>query len=230
VPAYQQAIADGLGGRVDFVTSASGGFRDSDSLLVVVDADRFTIEDVIELHRYRGIAANFNVMDETSFEHGALRARSPLAVRLRERDGQRTFWVIANHLARGEADLRIDQARLLRQWAEDHDGAIVAVGDFNFDWDIPTRRGNAAFDAMLEGDVWEWLEPESLVDTNWTNDRQNPGHDRYPDSILDFVFVAKAARDWRGESRVVVRPGDFPDDETTSDHRPVLATLRPPAE
>jgi hypothetical protein len=28
-------------------------------------------------------------------------------------------------------------------------------------------------------------------------------------------------------SEVIVRPGDFPDDERTSDHRPILMTVTP---
>ena len=50
--AFKSAAADGLGRTVDFVTSASGGFQDVDSLLVAVDTSRFEIRDSIELHRY----------------------------------------------------------------------------------------------------------------------------------------------------------------------------------
>jgi endonuclease/exonuclease/phosphatase family metal-dependent hydrolase len=229
IPSLQQAVADGLGGGgVDFVTSASGGFRDADSLLLVVDAARFEIEEAIELHRYGGIATNFNVMDQAAADYGAIRARSPLIARVRDRVSDESFWLIVVHLARGEAELRVDQARVLKRWAEDHPGEpIIAAGDFNFDYDFHTRRGNSGFDAMLEDGVWQWLRPDPLVDSNWADDRQNPGHDRYPDSILDFVFVAQRAKGWQGDSDVVVRPGDFPDSNRTSDHRPLISTFRP---
>jgi|GEM_PF-5879224 len=49
--------------------------------------------------------------------------------------------------------------------------------------------------------------------------------DRYPDSILDFVFVANDAKNWSGKSNVVVRSGDFPDSDKTSDHRPVITSF-----
>jgi hypothetical protein len=49
--------------------------------------------------------------------------------------------------------------------------------------------------------------------------------DRYPDSILDFIFVAGPAQEWQAHSWVVVRPGDFPDSGETSDHRPVVAAV-----
>jgi endonuclease/exonuclease/phosphatase family metal-dependent hydrolase len=225
---YRQAIAAGLGTDVDFVTSASGGFQDTDSLMLVVDRKRFAIEEAVEIHRYGGITANFNVETPESDEFGTVRARSPLLVRLRDRISDRTFHLFVLHLARGEADLRTDQARVLRRWAEDHrDEPVIAAGDFNFDYEFRTSRGNAAYDAMIEGGVWEWLKPDPLIDSNWTDDRTNPGRDLYPGSILDFVFVANGARQWRGESDVVVRPGDFPDTDRTSDHRPIIATFRP---
>lgn len=225
--AYRKAVALGLDAETDFVTSASGGFRDADSLLLVVDATRFRIEDVMELHRYVGIVANFNVDDEKSPEHGTVRARSPLAARIRDRVTGEWFWLVVVHLARGEDDLRTDQARMLVAWARDQKAPVIAAGDFNFDWDMYTKRGNPGFDAMLADDVWEWIQPDPLRDTNWAAARDNPDRDRFPDSILDFVFAAHAAKEWSGSSEVVVRPGDFPDDDKASDHRPILATFRP---
>ncbi|MFN9978849.1 MAG: hypothetical protein ACK53Y_02985, partial [bacterium] len=75
----RDAAAKGLGNEVDFVTSASGGFQDSDTLMLIVDKKRFRIEETFELHRFAGIAAHFCVA-ETGNEIGTLRARSPLAV------------------------------------------------------------------------------------------------------------------------------------------------------
>jgi len=227
IHAYRKAVGLGLGAKTDFVTSASGGYRDADSLLLVVDRGRFAIEDAVELHRYGGIVGNLNVDDEKSPEHGTVRARSPLAVKLRDRETDGVLRLVVVHLARGEDDLRTDQARMLVRWAADQEGPLIAAGDFNFDWDMYTKRGNPGFDAMVGGDVWTWLKPDPLVDTNWAAARDNPKRDRFPDSILDFVFVAKAAKDWRGVSKVIVRPGDFPDDEETSDHRPIVATFQP---
>lgn len=228
VPKYRAAVAEGLGTDVDFVTSASGGFKDSDSLLLVVDATRFSIEEVFELHRYGGKATNFVVLDEASPECGTIRARSPLVARLHDKAGGTSLWLVVTHLARGEADLRVEQAKALTAWAADHAAeAVVAAGDFNFDYVFATGTGNAAYDAMIAGGVWRWLKPDPLVDSNWTHDPEHPGQDKYPGSILDFVFVANAAQAWHAESDVVVREGDFPDDEQTSDHRPIITTLDP---
>ncbi len=223
------AVAEGLGTDVDHVTSASGGFMDSDSLMLIADKKRFEIQDTIELHRYAGIVANFNISDTKDPEFGALRARSPLAVKLLDKVRGECFWVIVNHLARGEADLRTDQAKMLRKWAEDHKEPIIAVGDFNFDYDFHTQEGNEGFKAMMEGDVWTWLKPDPLVDSNWSDDRRVRDRrvDRYPDSILDFAFVANSAKKWNGKSNVIVRDGDFPDNEKTSDHRPLITKCTP---
>ncbi|MEZ6095857.1 MAG: hypothetical protein R3C03_16775 [Pirellulaceae bacterium] len=219
----------GMGGEVELISSASGGFKDSDSLALLVDKTRFDVDEAIELHRFGGIVANVNVQEEDSEDFGALRARSPLAVRLIDKETKQTFWVIVNHLARGEADLRADQARMLRKWAEAHDEPIIAAGDFNFDYDFHTQKGNEGFDAMFEGDTWQWVKPDPLVDSNWSQDRRITDRDvdRYPDSILDFIIVANGAKDWKPESDVIVREGDFPDDEKTSDHRPLIGIFHP---
>jgi len=70
-------------------------------------------------------------------------------------------------------------------------------------------------------------QTRSAVDTNWA-DHDADGSDDYPDSMLDFVFVAGAARDWDAQCNVVVRPDDFPDDQTTSDHRPISCVIDVP--
>lgn len=228
VQRFQKAVAEGLGSEIDFVTSGSGGFQDTDSLMLIVDKQRFRIEEAVELHRYAGIAANFNNPETDSADFGALRARSPLAVRLVDLKSSDSFWVIANHLARGEAELRTDQARMLVKWAADRPEPVITAGDFNFDFEFKSARGNPGFEAMMEGGVWEWLKPDPLLDSNWSDDRQALPQrvDRYPDSILDFVFVANGAKQWQGEADVVVRPGDFPDNDQTSDHRPTIARFK----
>lgn len=220
---FRAAVEGGLGKQVDYVSSASGGFADSDSLMLLVDTTQFEIVDAMELHRFGGIKGNFNNPADAS-DPGALRARSPLAVRLLSKARNKSFWVVANHLARGEADLRTEQAKMLRMWADTSREPVITAGDFNFDYEFKTQKGNAGFDAMMEGGTWQWLKPDPLIDSNWSDDRRVTDRrvDRYPDSILDFVFVANEAKSWNGVSRVIVRPNDFPDTEKTSDHRPLI--------
>ncbi len=57
---FKAAVAEGLGKPVDYVSSASGGFADTDSLMLLVDTSRFEIADAMELHRYAGLKGNFN--------------------------------------------------------------------------------------------------------------------------------------------------------------------------
>ena len=40
-----------------------------------------------------------------------------------------------------------------------------------------------------------------------------------------FIFVAGPAQRWQAKSWVVVSPGDFPDSDETSDHRPVAGVV-----
>ena len=86
------------------------------------------------------------------------------------------------------------------------------------------RRGNDALPEMLRDNVWLWVKPTEWIDTQWSHN-DNTGKDRYPNSMLDFAFVAGAAKDWKPEFRVIVRDGDFPDSYQTSDHRPIELRL-----
>ena len=100
------------------------------------------------------------------------------------------------------------------------------MGDFNFDYSFERAAGNESFTEFMRDGVWDWIKPVPMIDTQWSD---NNGVDRYPDSLLDFVFVAGAAKDFLYDCEVVVKPGDFPDDEQTSDHRPVKLVARPPS-
>jgi hypothetical protein len=229
IETFRKAAAEGLGSEVDCVSSGSGGYQDSDTLVLIADKSRFEISEVAELHRFAGISANFIVAEADSADFGTLRARSPLAAKIIDKKSNQSFWLIVNHLARGEVELRTDQARMLCKWAEGHPEPIIAAGDFNFDYDFRTGQGNDGFKAMLDGGVWKWLKPDPLLDSNWSDDRNVTDRrvDRYPDSLLDFVFVANQAKEWQGEADVIVREGDFPDSDQTSDHRPIISIFHP---
>lgn len=101
-------------------------------------------------------------------------------------------------------------------------------GDLNVDFNFVDKEGNAAFSTLFGTDdsdaqEFKWIRPDPLVDTNHSG---NGNNDTFPDSILDFVTVANAPDDWTTSlSEVVVRPGDFPDDGDSSDHRPVRAVF-----
>lgn len=146
---------------------------------------------------------------------------APLVARLRHKaSGQEMIFVML-HLARGSAELRKKQSLLLIDWAKQQSLPVIALGGFNFDYDFVKHKGNESFDAFTAVDTFQWVKPIKWVDSNWS-DRNKDGKDDYPDSMLDYVFVTGAAKQWQLSSEIIVRPGDFPDTDSTSDHRPVM--------
>ena len=202
---YAQAVRESSGRRFVGFHSVSGGH---DRLGYLFDKQRLQLLNYWELMAYNG-----EIMNDG-------RHRSPLMAHFRERQSNREFLINVNHLARGNAKLRRSQARSLRLWAQRQRLPLIAIGDFNFDYDFPTQRGNKSFEEFMSDDTWQWIVPNPLIDTNWS-DPDGDGRDNYPDSCLDFAFVAGIAKQWKCVSRVIVRDGDFPDNEQTSDHRPI---------
>jgi hypothetical protein len=94
------------------------------------------------------------------------------------------------------------------------------------DYDFQTQKGNEAFQVFLAAPNLQWVKPAELIDTNWA-DPDGDGKDNFPDSVLDFAWVAGSAKQWMPEAVVVVRENDFPDDDRTSDHRPVKLLVTP---
>lgn len=204
---YQEALSDGFLS----VTSKTGrGIR----LQILYNSNRFALLQQKELHEHGGIKLNNGTH------------RSPLFVRLKDKQINIEFIVMTNHFARSNSKLREQQAIGLREWARDQNVPIINIGDFNLDYDFHTKQGNSAFPEMLRDNVWGWVKPEELIETSWT-DRGN-GKNKHPDSMIDFAFVAGPAKDWNPVCRVVVRDGDFPDDDTTSDHRPIELRVEMP--
>lgn len=190
-----------------------GTTGDSDRLCFVYNGERFEQVRVIELAKF----------DKFTLNPG--NQRSPLILHLKDKATGSEFLVLNNHLARGNADRRKEQALGLSAWAREQNLPMIAVGDYNFDFDFPTKSGNEAFRAFLADGVWKWNEPKELIDSNWA-DRDKDGKDDYPDSLLDMVFTAGPAKEWKVEVDVLVRDGDFPDDNKTSDHRPSRVVVK----
>lgn len=211
---YEQAISAKWPERYEYVRGHSGTNedRDDDHLWFAFNSEKFALVNSEEMKEYGGFI----------FDDG--HHRVPLYVRLKDKiNGQEVVFLV-NHFARGNEEFRQGQARSLREWARTKSIPIIAIGDYNLDYEFATKKGNKAFDEMMKDNVWTWVRPTPLVDTNWS-DRDGDGIDNYIDSLLDFSFVAGAAKTWKASSRVIVRENDFPDDEKTSDHRPVELTL-----
>ena len=208
---YADAIRDDISKSFRFLLSNTGR---SDRLMIIFDSDRLELQAVSELFHHEEHRLN-------DWRH-----RSPLVAEFVDSAADVHFSFVTVHLARGNADLRTEQATGLREWAKDQQRPVIAAGDFNFDYHFPTSKGNPAFDCFCEGGVCKWLKPDELIDTNWS-DSDGDGADNYSDSMLDFAFAAGEARAWKAECRVVVRSGDFPDDDRSSDHRPVAVSFTP---
>jgi len=198
--AFERAAEEGEGADFRRITGTTGG---TDRLSIVYDADRFTLVRHFEL---------------SDINPGMVRA--PLVAHLRERATGREFLFMVNHLYRGNAQARHRQAEQLNAWGRSQTLPVIAVGDYNFDWEV--NGGDAAhdrgYDNLTREGVFTWVRPATLVKTNCS-----PQYN----SVLDFVFVNQAARGWRGESWIDVVPGDCPDGPQKSDHRPVRAVFRP---
>lgn len=166
----------------------------------------------------------FEELDDLNDEN--MRHRSPWAMLVKERATDQAFYLVTVHLARGREQLRQRQARGIRDWTREKTLPVIAIGDFNFDYVFADNKGNKAFDQFLEDGIMKWVRPEEFIDTNWY-DPESDGIDNYPGSMLDFAFVAGPAKDWSPKCRVIVRDGDFPDDKSTSDHRPIELLLSP---
>lgn len=192
-------------------TSAKADFRqilgttgDEDRLAILYNADRLELVGSEELGRLnpRG------------------KVRAPLVGCFQVRGSDVKFLFVVNHLYRGSAEGRHEQAEGLNGWAQGQRLPIIAVGDYNFDWSVREgeRDHDRGYDLMTEGGVFRWVRPERLFRSQCSKH----------DSILDFVFVANGARQWKGASRILAGDSGYCRDYQNSDHRPVLAAFEVP--
>ena len=191
---------------------SNSGFRDRTAF--AFDKMHFELIKKYEMEEFEGTVLNPG------------KYRSPHVHELRDKVTGREITFVLNHFARGDAAIRYEQAKGLRRWAASKDSPIIAIGDYNFDYVFDSKKGNSAFEEFMKESTFEWIKPVPLIDSNWF-DGDKDGQDDYPGSILDFCFVAGDAKSWNARSRVIVRDHDFPDDETTSDHRPIELVITP---
>jgi len=187
-----------------------GTTGDADRLLILYDSQQFT-----ELERFEMTWA------DRPWYRPTMRLPEPLVVKLRHNATGQEFFFMVNHLYQGrDADpRRLDQATMLNEWAAAQTLPVIAVGDYNFDYDLDLGQDDEnyekGFGNMTRNAVFAWVFPEPLIATHCSP------HSR----ILDFVFLANATGVMTGTSEVLQVPGDCPDDDRTPDHRPVRALL-----
>jgi endonuclease/exonuclease/phosphatase family metal-dependent hydrolase len=201
----EAAAEQGENANFEGVISRSGS---GDRLVILYNTERFELLATDELE-YINLGGS---------------TRAPLLVHLHDRLSGQAFVFMANHLNRGSEERRHDQAALLNEWAIIDRRPAIAVGDYNFDWEVVGGDDDhdLGYDYMTAQREWTWVRPQRLART------QCSGWPCGFDSVLDFVFVANYAQGWPAHSEIIVVAGDFPDDAGTSDHRPVLAWFQLP--
>ena len=149
---------------------------------------------------------------------GRPRQRAPLVVYFLDRKTKQTFYFMVNHLARGDWKLRQRQSRALNKWAKKNPESGIAVGDYNYDWDLDTFHHDWGFNFLTHEKVFQWVVPKKLIKTH--------GHPDF-NSILDFVFLEGHARKWKAKSTILFPSGVSlkKKDYQLSDHRPVRAVI-----
>lgn len=204
---FERGAEEDEGSDFRSILGTTGG---GDRLAIVYDSARLELKDQQEL---------------TAIALG--RFRAPLVAHFKGRQTGFEFLFMVNHLARGDASARLEQAELLNDWAQEQDLPVIAVGDYNFDYHVTFGDGgdrDEGFDAFVEDGAFIWVRPERLRTTQ-ANPRYN--------TVLDFVFVANPPSGWTGASTILSRDGDqevadnapFPDSNSQTDHRPVDAVF-----
>lgn len=201
------AISKASGRKLDWVmsnTSRTGPSGAADFQGLVYDSSRLVLERIEEMY-------------ELSLGGG----RGPLLgyFRFQQGDGK-PFIAMVNHLHRGNAAKRLQQAKMLNAWVSNVHTPVVAIGDYNVDWTLPDGRDrHPSFDALVAGGHFQWIKPSPLIPT--TCYEPKPG-------ILDLVLAGGEARSWTAISTVLEPNGYCPDGPEGSDHRPVKAIFRIP--
>lgn len=205
---FEQAASTGEDGEFDDVLGTTGS-NSRDLMQIIYNDTRFELVRFFELHR-------INVTG---------RVRAPLVAHFKIRNTKIEFLFMVNHLYRSRADRRHEQARLLNAWARNQTLPVIAVGDYNFDWevDVGEQVHDPGYDLMVAEGHFNWVRPDKLKKTQASSDY---------DSVLDFVFLGGPVWTWKAESTILPRDDadtvadEFDDDSQTSDHRPVRATFK----
>ncbi len=183
--------------------SILGTTGNADKLAIIYDSN-----ELEELDNYELLSINIG---------GNVRA--PLVAHFKLKSNGKEFLFMVNHLYRSRNDLRHEQARLLNRWAQKQTLPIIAVGDYNFDWDVTQgeKKHDKGYDLLTENGIFTWIRPELILATHCSQ--------KY-NSVLDFVFVSGSAKTWESSSKILYPESSYcPDDGQKSDHRPVLSVF-----
>jgi len=202
---FELSAEDGESANFSYVLGTTGG---ADKMQIIYNSDRFELVESFELHR-------INV-------GGSVRA--PLVGHFRIIGTNIEFLFMINHLYRSKAVRRQEQASMLNLWASEQILPIIAVGDYNFDWDVDQGElvHDKGYDSMVYQGRFSWVRPKKLKKTQASSDF---------DGVLDFIFLGGESWTWKAKSVILQRDLNdnnddvLSDNDQMSDHRPVRATV-----
>jgi hypothetical protein len=145
---FAQVAAQGETGEFASILGSTGG---GDRLLIVYNHDRFEVVRQFEL-------PHINIEG---------RVRAPLVAHFRLKPAGPEFLFMVNHLYRGNAPAQHEQARLLNAWPREQSLPVIAVGDYNFDWDVMNGETvhDQGYDLLTADGSFAWIWPAHLIRT-----------------------------------------------------------------
>ncbi|WP_299022227.1 endonuclease/exonuclease/phosphatase family protein [uncultured Photobacterium sp.] len=196
---WQHSLAEAasqLAGAHFHWVATTGAIESTDSLAILYNTDKFSLIKTLELNNIKP----------------GKYSRAPLAVLLKDNRTSDTFYFMVNHFDRKHADRRQEQARKLNEWAQTSEYPVVAMGDYNFDFEVTTGETNTAFKLFTKDDVFTWVKPQELIKSGC--------HEDY-NSILDFAFIANGEELTASSTIRFPEPEYCMDDSQRPDHRPI---------
>ncbi|WP_444997830.1 endonuclease/exonuclease/phosphatase family protein [Aliikangiella sp. IMCC44359] len=176
----------------------------SDRLQIIYNSSQYQLIDTIELN-------HINL-------GGGVRA--PLVGHFKNKATNKELLVMVNHLYRSKKSKRHQQATMLNQWAAQQSLPIIAMGDYNFDWDVNNGANNhdKGYDNMIKNNTFQWVKPQKLVRTQ-CNQKYN--------SVLDFVFISKELTNPNNIAKILFQETSYctTGKYQKSDHRPIYAVI-----
>jgi endonuclease/exonuclease/phosphatase family metal-dependent hydrolase len=126
---------------------------------------------------------------------------------------------MVNHLARGDRrkgtpNRRQVQAEMLNTWVANQTLPTIAVGDYNFDFQLSQNKHDPALDLMVRNQNWFWLYPETFDRTQCNMN--------LPAAFLDFIFVTRPVLGWSPQADILSHPDDCQRESENSDHKALV--------
>jgi len=213
---FSDGIKDKWPDNYDSFYSESGAIEGAmnNHSVIIYDYNRMYLVSKDELVEFRGTPLSAD-------GHPA-----PLVAHLRdkERDDEE-FLLVVCHLSE-DPEFRQNQVEGLSAWAKTKSQPIYLVGNFRFARLIDKDQGDESFHRMTGEGTWRWVRPVDLLATEYRDEDGDDLND-LENQVRDHIFAAGRAVSWPTTCQIKKRSRDFPDDQTTSNHRPIELIVDP---